>query len=264
VAADEVDDLASYFVETEQWRKVLADEVDIIFGAKESGKSAIYSTLLQREEKLFDRGEFLISAENPRGTPAFKDLAPDPPTGELEFVTPWKLYILSLVGSALVDWNAPLSSQSGLRGTSCGASSGRTRLRANSALLNLVANRLHRNRDVVVYCGLKPEEALDAEGQRKFFDYIVPGKADAVKNPYTFEWIIGRVRDGTQTVAPREVIHLLTEARDAQLKMLGREESEPPGSELIFRQPSGMHSRRCPWCVSNRLRMRSIPNCRTR
>ncbi|MGH3692752.1 MAG: hypothetical protein ACRDRX_01895 [Pseudonocardiaceae bacterium] len=49
VAEEEVDDLASYFVETEQWRKVLADEVDIIFGPKGAGKSAIYSTLLQRD-----------------------------------------------------------------------------------------------------------------------------------------------------------------------------------------------------------------------
>lgn len=383
VAEDEVDDLASYFVETEQWRKVLADEVDIIFGAKGSGKSAIYSTLLQREEELFDRGIFLISAENPRGTPAFKDLASDPPTGELEFVTLWKLYILSLVGSVLVEWNvsgdaaaqvrsrlaaegllprksAPLSSRvrsvrdfmrrifkpnsiegnmtvdlhsgvpifagkitlgepdaaqradglfsidsllqladealaetdyelwllfdrldvafadslelesNGLRAlfkcyldmlglnklglkiflrndiwskiTSAGfreASHITRRLEiswTDSALLNLVANRLGRNRDVVVYCDLKPGEALDAEGQRKFFDYIVPDKVDAGKNPRTFEWIIGRVRDGTQTVAPREVIHLLTEARDAQLKMLEQGELEPPGSELISRQ----------------------------
>jgi hypothetical protein len=49
VAEEEVDDLALYFVETEQWRKVLADEVDVIFGSKGAGKSALYSALLQRE-----------------------------------------------------------------------------------------------------------------------------------------------------------------------------------------------------------------------
>jgi hypothetical protein len=107
VAEEEVDDLASYFVETEQWRKVLSDEVDIILGPKGSGKSAIYSTLLQRDDEMFDRGVFLISAENPRGTPAFKDLVADPPTAQLEFTTLWKLYILSLVGTVLVDWDVP-------------------------------------------------------------------------------------------------------------------------------------------------------------
>jgi hypothetical protein len=105
VAEEEVDDLASYFVETEQWRKVLSDEVDIILGPKGAGKSAIYSTLLQCNEEMFDRGVFLISAENPRGTPAFKDLVADPPTAQLEFTTLWKLYILSLIGSVLVDWD---------------------------------------------------------------------------------------------------------------------------------------------------------------
>jgi hypothetical protein len=383
VAEEEVDNLASYFVETEQWRKVLADEVDIIFGAKGSGKSAIYSTLLQRQDELFDRGVFLISAENPRGTPAFKDLASDPPTSELQFVTLWKLYILSLVGSVLVEWdvpgdaaaqvrarlaaegllplkNAPLASHvrsvldfmrrifrpssiegnmtvdphsgtpvfagkitlgepdaaqqaeglfsidsllrladealsetdyelwllfdrldvafaeslelesNGLRALfKCYLDMlGLRKLRlkiflrndiwsritserfreashitrrlaitwTTESLLNLVVNRLGRNPNVVAYCGLKPGAALDAKEQREFFDYIVPDKVDAGKNPYTFEWIIGRAQDGTGTSAPREVIHLLTEARDAQLKMLERGEPEPSGSELISRQ----------------------------
>ena len=34
IAEDEVDDLESYFVETEQWRKILSGEVDIVFGSK--------------------------------------------------------------------------------------------------------------------------------------------------------------------------------------------------------------------------------------
>jgi hypothetical protein len=383
VAEEEVDGLASYFVETEQWRKVLADEVDIIFGPKGAGKSAIYSTLLQRDAEMFDRGVFLISAENPRGTPAFKDLVADPPTAELEFTTLWKLYILSLVGSVLVDWDisggsakqvrarltaenllpvkgATLSSRvravrdfmrrflkptavegsvtvnphggvpifagkitlgepdalqradgllsidsllrladdalsqtdfelwllfdrldvafadslelesNGLRalfkcyldmlslskirlkiflrndiwskiatGGFREASHITRRLEiswTNSALLNLVANRLGRNDDVVAYCHLKPGQSLDAAEQRTLFDYIVPNQIDVGRNPATFEWIISRVQDGTRTAAPREVIHLLTEARDAQLKMLDRGEAEPSGTELISRQ----------------------------
>jgi hypothetical protein len=37
VAEFEGEALSSYFVETEQWRKVLAGEVDIIYGPKGSG-----------------------------------------------------------------------------------------------------------------------------------------------------------------------------------------------------------------------------------
>lgn len=383
VAEEEVDDLASYFVETEQWRKVVADEVDVVFGDKGAGKSAIYSTLLQRDGDFFDRGVFLISAENPRGTPAFKDLVSDPPTSEVEFVTLWKLYILSLVASVLVEWGvpgeaaaqvrralandgllpakqAPLSARlrlildfvrraftprtiegglafdpnsgapslsgkitlaeptaeqrstghisidallrladdalyetdyeiwllfdrldvafaesrdlesnalralfkcyldmlalqklrlkiflrndiwANITSTGFREASHITRQLAiswqNSSLLNLVASRLLRNEAIVRYCNQAPGAKLNAMEQRALFDRIVPDKIDAGKNPHTFEWILGRVQDGTGTVAPREVIHLLTEARDAQLAMLDRGEQEPSGTELLSRQ----------------------------
>jgi hypothetical protein len=105
VAEEEVAELGSYFVTTDQWNKVLSGEVDVIFGAKGAGKSAIYSTLLSRDGQLFDKGITLVSAENPKGTPAFKDLVSDPPTSEVEFVGLWKLYILSLIGTVLIDFD---------------------------------------------------------------------------------------------------------------------------------------------------------------
>jgi hypothetical protein len=49
-------ELSSYFVKTDQWSKVLSGEIDVIFGSKGAGKSAIYSTLLSRDGDLFDRG----------------------------------------------------------------------------------------------------------------------------------------------------------------------------------------------------------------
>ena len=73
--------------------------------------------------------------------------------------------------------------------------------------------------------------------QRKLFDSFLPEKIDVGRNnPATFEWILGRVQDGTKTVAPREVIHILTEAKSNQLAMLERGEDEPQGSELFTRQ----------------------------
>lgn len=66
-AEEESQHLARYFVETEQWRKVWEDEVDIVFAPKGGGKSAIYSMLVSREGELFDRGIVLVAGENPTG-----------------------------------------------------------------------------------------------------------------------------------------------------------------------------------------------------
>lgn len=105
IAELEMKELASYFVVTEQWRQLVAGEKDIVYGPKGSGKSALYSLLMQKEGELFDRGILVIAAEKPSGTPAFQDLAKDPPAAEHEFIVVWKLYFLSLVARALQDWD---------------------------------------------------------------------------------------------------------------------------------------------------------------
>jgi hypothetical protein len=98
VAEEEGETLNAYFVETEQWRKVIAGDVDVVYGPKGSGKSAIYSLLVRHGEKLrVGRRTVMISAENPRGTPAFQGLVSDPPTSEEEFRGLWKLYFLTLL-----------------------------------------------------------------------------------------------------------------------------------------------------------------------
>ncbi len=38
IAEDEERDLASYFVETDQWRRIFAGEIDVVYGPKGSGK----------------------------------------------------------------------------------------------------------------------------------------------------------------------------------------------------------------------------------
>lgn len=102
IAEDEVDELHSYFVETEQWRKLLAGDVDIVFGAKGSGKSAMYSLLVAQKEKLrLGRRTLFLAAENPRGTPAFSSLDPSAALSEEEFKALWKLYLLTIAASYL-------------------------------------------------------------------------------------------------------------------------------------------------------------------
>jgi hypothetical protein len=104
VAEQEVADLASYFVETDEWRRIYAGDVDIVYGAKGAGKSAIYTLLHSRVSELFDRGVIAIAAENPRGTLVFEGLVADPPSSETEFRNLWKLYLLLLVAQALRDY----------------------------------------------------------------------------------------------------------------------------------------------------------------
>jgi hypothetical protein len=104
VAEDEVDDLASYFVETNQWKRPYSGEKDVVLGPKGAGKSALYSLVVQKGEDLLDRNILVVPAENPEGTPVFEAVAAEPPTSEAQFEGLWKLYVLSLVGSVLAEW----------------------------------------------------------------------------------------------------------------------------------------------------------------
>jgi hypothetical protein len=104
IAEEETRELTSYFVQTDQWQRIFAGNVDIVYGRKGSGKSAIYSVLLDNATNLFDRRILITSAENPRGAPAFKDLVADPPTSEQEFRALWKLYFLSLAGALFKEY----------------------------------------------------------------------------------------------------------------------------------------------------------------
>lgn len=104
VAEEEREGLADYFVETDQWQKVVSGKVDVVFGPKGAGKSAIYTSLMNRDRALADQGILLVTAEKPRGNTVFQGLVAEPPTAEIEFVSIWKLYILSLLGSVIADY----------------------------------------------------------------------------------------------------------------------------------------------------------------
>jgi hypothetical protein len=101
IAVEEEKELAKYFVETEQWRQISSGRVDIVYGPKGSGKSALYALLQDKADDFFDKKILMVSGENPRGATVFSDLINDPPTSEIEFINLWKLYFLSLVGGVL-------------------------------------------------------------------------------------------------------------------------------------------------------------------
>ena len=96
VAEHEAKELARYFVETDQWARISAGQVDLIYGAKGSGKSAIYHLMMNKKQEFKDRKILLISAENPDEDPAFTEISADLPTAEAEFKGLWKLYLCSV------------------------------------------------------------------------------------------------------------------------------------------------------------------------
>lgn len=385
IAEDEVDDLARYFVETDQWRRIFAGDVDIVFGDKGAGKSAIYSLLVSRTDELFDRGIILVPAEKPRGAPAFTDLVVDPPASQQEFVGLWKLYFLCLLAQAFREWGItgedaqrlikPLEAarliskgQSSFQGLIRGALdyvrallrvesvegglaldpatgvpaglTGKITLREPSAqerddgllsvdalfrfandaletadcrmwlvldrldvafaeseeiegnalralfmvysdlrefpriavkiflrtdiwrritkegmreashvedqvaiswdpqsLLNLVIRRCLRNDGIREFYGVDESEALaSVDRQRELFYRVFPDQVEpGSRKSTTFDWMLGRTRDGSGKTAPRELIHLLSALRDEQLRMLEVGHDEPSGEQLFDR-----------------------------
>lgn len=105
IAEEETESLINYFVETEDWRRLYDGEVDVIYGPKGAGKSALYTILEKyREDLFFHKSIILTTAENPRGNTVFEGLTVAPPTGENEFVQLWKLYFLIITITIFNEW----------------------------------------------------------------------------------------------------------------------------------------------------------------
>lgn len=105
IAEDEIKELEEYFVETDQWSRIFHGEIDIVFGAKGAGKSAIYALIDRRQNQLFDRKILRAPAENVSGSTVFQNLITDPPPSEQSFVFLWKLYCLSVIGKILREYD---------------------------------------------------------------------------------------------------------------------------------------------------------------
>jgi hypothetical protein len=104
VAEEESEQLENYFVETDQWHKMVGGNIDVVYGPKGSGKSALYTLLNKKDGELFDRGVLLVSAENVRGATVFRTIVADPPPSELSFIYLWKIYSLCLIAKALREY----------------------------------------------------------------------------------------------------------------------------------------------------------------
>lgn len=382
VAEEEAAELGRYFVSTEQWRQLSQGHVDIVYGYKGAGKSALYSTLLEARSTLFDRNILVVAGENPRGAPVFSKLVDEPPSSEQEFRNLWKLYFLQLIGERIREYafssteardlvryleQAELLPKAGglaaffraamdyvrhppriesLQGTLeldkvtalpsglAGkvtfrepnaealrqgfvsadhlfelaeealaqegfslwilldrldvAFAGSAELEQNAlralfivyadlrqhshitpkiflrtdiweritasgfreashiiraitiqwdkrSLLNLVMKRIVTSEPVAEYYGVIPENILaDVGEQERLFYRIFPQQVEpGGGRPVSFVWMLTRTHDATKQNAPRELIHLLSEARNVQLKKQEIGEQEPDGDTLI-------------------------------
>jgi hypothetical protein len=104
IAEQEADKLKDYFFQTDFWQSVRTGKNDIIYGAKGAGKSAIYMSLVNDIDSLFDESILVSLAENPQGNTAFSSLTNDPPTSETEFIRLWKLYFLVITSQVLEEY----------------------------------------------------------------------------------------------------------------------------------------------------------------
>jgi len=385
-AEEELEQLTQYFVETEHWRRVFEGAVDIVYGPKGSGKSAIYSLIVKNEGVLFDRDILAIPGENPQGAVAFQSLRDDPPRDEFEFVSLWKLYILTLCGKAFKDYSLssencrevidaleeanllpksftlakalkyaldyvrdiagrvesieggltvdPTTTIPGVTGkislrepSAAAAKMGAISIdelldKANTALkennltiwilldrldvafsnmpqleanalralfkyyldtkqlssirpkiflrtdiwkeivkdgfreashlertltitwksediLNLIVRRLLSNRQISEFYNADKDDILkDTEKQSALFYKACPLQVDSGPNkPETLKWLITRTSDASKAAAPREIIHMLNELRNEQIKKLERGDKTPPENRL-FEQTS--------------------------
>lgn len=88
------------------------------------------------------------------------------------------------------------------------------------AILNLIASRLANNTQVLTYFGYTKEEILSSTDlQMTCFNKIFPIHIDQEEDQLeTLDWILTNIKDGNEVYTPREVIHLLNEAKKMQIR----------------------------------------------
>ena len=96
-------------------------------------------------------------------------------------------------------------------------------------LMNLLCRRIREVPTLLTDIGA--QDVPDKE----LFDYIFPEKVDdAERKPTTWRWIMARIRDGNDVKPPRNLIDLVSKAREAQLRREDRESRDfVAGQNLI-------------------------------
>jgi hypothetical protein len=107
-------------------------------------------------------------------------------------------------------------------------------------LLNLLIRRIFKNPAIQSYYELNEDEISeilnDMDEQEYLFYRVFPAQVNVGPNkPKTLDWMLSRTRDATGANAPRELIHLLTSAKELILRKLDIGGTEPAGEQLFDR-----------------------------
>ncbi len=96
--------LQDYFLVTQSYLALVNDDADLIAGDKGTGKTAIFQQLKRNfanEPALSDTE--IVTGFNLGGEPLFRKLGNEQPLQEIQYITIWKMYILSLAGNWLLN-----------------------------------------------------------------------------------------------------------------------------------------------------------------
>ena len=103
-----------------------------------------------------------------------------------------------------------------------------------ASLLNLVIRRaIHNNALRTFYSVDAPKTLSDRSEQIAVFYRIFPRKVRSTEPLRTFEWILQNTCDGSRQNSPRELIHLLSAARQLQLRRFEVGQTPPDGDSLF-------------------------------
>jgi len=95
-------------------------------------------------------------------------------------------------------------------------------------LFDLLCRRIVENDDLVEHLDLSRKE------RSEIFGAVFPAQVDAAeRKPTTWNWILSRIRDGNGIKPPRNLIDLVTKAREAQTRREARESREYRGEPLL-------------------------------
>jgi hypothetical protein len=97
-------------------------------------------------------------------------------------------------------------------------------------LLNLLIRRVKSNQDFVGTAQLQ-----DKSNEEVFYLLFPDQVEEGSRRPKTLDWMLSRIRDGNNVKPPRNLIELVTKAREEQLRAEDREEPRDfePGQVLI-------------------------------
>jgi hypothetical protein len=104
-----------------------------------------------------------------------------------------------------------------------------------ATLLQLVVQRLVQSEALCSFYAVDPATVLaSVTEQQALFERVYPRQVEGgSRKPKTLDWCLARTKDGHGGTAPRELIHLLSTARDRQLQRYEIGEA-PPAEEVLF------------------------------